>query len=335
MKLLLATLIIFLILVMVRTRNCPDLKDFNVERTLSLRGILALLIILHHIAENFHEEEVFLIKEFADWGGIVVGMFFFITGYGLMVSYRRKGSAYLDGFVRHRLAKLLPPFLITMFLWRIYRSIFGDNIPFLSIESLMRGETPLPNSWFVYAILFFYLCFFIVARFATKPQRITVILWVLSSLYMIAMSFSDWGRWWYSTTYALNIGATFALYEDKLKTLLRRKQSLMLTVLVPILVLAYYTERTGNVWTEIIMRWFLPLYIVFTIYAIGICRFHLFQNLGKISYEIYLVHGCWILCLFGLCEISTTLYIVAVVAVSIFTAWLLHQVCENLIKKFI
>ena len=80
-------------------------SPFNVDRTLSLRGILVLLIVLHHLSgvtsfPGLSPSFRMLVSQFTFFGGGAVSMFFFISGYGLMASLHKKGKIYLDSFYK-------------------------------------------------------------------------------------------------------------------------------------------------------------------------------------------------------------------------------------------
>ena len=97
--------------------NTDIVQSVNVDRTLSLRGILVLLIVLHHLSgvtsfPGLSPSFRMLVSQFTFFGGGAVSMFFFISGYGLMASLHKKGKIYLDSFYKKRFLKLLPPLLI-------------------------------------------------------------------------------------------------------------------------------------------------------------------------------------------------------------------------------
>lgn len=52
-------------------------------------------------------------------GEMAVSVFFLMSGYGLALSYAKKGDAYLNGFIKKRLWKLLLPFIITVVVWNV------------------------------------------------------------------------------------------------------------------------------------------------------------------------------------------------------------------------
>lgn len=334
MELVFAVLTILLIAVVSKMWKTPlILHDFSLERTLPLRGILALLIVMHHLARTIslgHDNA--FIKQFNEWGSLVVGLFFFITGYGLMVSYRRKGEKYLVGFVRHRLIKLLPPFLITMFGWMAFIYISTGENTLLWFSKMLYGETPLPNSWFIYAILLFYIFFYIVARIVKSPLRSIWFLWLISSLYIIAMHHTNWGTFWYSTTFSLNVGYTYAYCENTIKVKISKRPWTILLAFITLLFLLIFVIWKDYHWMGLIIRWFMPICVVFCIYVLGMVQTRLLNFLGNISYEIYLVHGCFISYFYDLQKEYIAIFIIVVYVCSIFTAWIIHKICGGLTR---
>jgi peptidoglycan/LPS O-acetylase OafA/YrhL len=117
--------IIALVINFATKRGLSKNYAFDVTRTNMLRGVLALLIILHHLSSHL---DIPALYYFHDMGSSVVSMFFFISGYGLIKSYKYKGELYLDGFLTKRLRKILPLYIIFsifMSIVVIYNTEFG------------------------------------------------------------------------------------------------------------------------------------------------------------------------------------------------------------------
>jgi peptidoglycan/LPS O-acetylase OafA/YrhL len=83
--------------------------QFDLNHTIGLRGILAILIMFHHCSTKVNLPWM---HYFENIGPLVVSVFFFISGYGVCKSYLKKGDAYLNGFLHKRLSKVLPLYLI-------------------------------------------------------------------------------------------------------------------------------------------------------------------------------------------------------------------------------
>lgn len=85
------------------------------EVTLPLRGVLAMGIVIHHISLRVVDAipgGMWIFPQFQFWGAPIVAVFFFLSGYGLMVSLITKGENYLDGFLKKRLLKIVLPLVL-------------------------------------------------------------------------------------------------------------------------------------------------------------------------------------------------------------------------------
>lgn len=335
--LLLALLILSLasLFTVCRKKQLTSLYNFNLQRTLPLRAILALLIVIHHISYVLEPQHLPVFGEFLAWGKVVVGVFFFITGYGLMVSYQRKGDDYLHGFLLHRMRKLLPPFLLVLVGWLSFMTIVSKQNAFLALGDIVNGDTALPNSWFVLAVLFFYVFFFIAAKLTRKPLHINLLLWCFSTLYIVVIRCAGWGSWWYNSIYALNVGFSFAYCEPQLsKWLLKKSYRIIVcqAIMMVFLTIGMVAEQrfpACTIGVQIATNCLVPLFVVLTVYVLGMMKSCVLDFLGRISYEIYLVHGCVILYLWGHSR-HWVLFVCMVYGASIVAAWVLNAVCKKL-----
>ena len=79
------------------------------NNTIPLRGILAVEIVLGHTYGVIHDNTLLY---FNDRIGVwVVGLFFFLSGYGLGYNFHRKVN-YLDKFICKRVGRILVPFFL-------------------------------------------------------------------------------------------------------------------------------------------------------------------------------------------------------------------------------
>ena len=85
------------------------------KATLTLRGVLAMGNVIHHISLRVVDatpDDSWLFSQFQFWGAPIVAAFFFLSGYGLMVSLIAKGNRYVDGFLKKRLLKIVLPLVL-------------------------------------------------------------------------------------------------------------------------------------------------------------------------------------------------------------------------------
>lgn len=83
--------------------------EFSFARTLPLRGFLMLLVALHHIPRSV-----------VHFGREAVSVFLFISGYGMMKSFKEKRQVYLDGLIKRYAFKLFIPYAICAVPWMAY-----------------------------------------------------------------------------------------------------------------------------------------------------------------------------------------------------------------------
>lgn len=69
-------------------------RDVNLQ----IRGILALLIVFHHITKVYSFP---LFGQGQPLGEVVVAIFFFFSGYGILKQFEQKRNVYLDGLLKN------------------------------------------------------------------------------------------------------------------------------------------------------------------------------------------------------------------------------------------
>ena len=314
------------------------LYDFSVQRTLPLRGLLAFLIITHHLSQVVWALDIPLIQEFMSWGGVVVSVFFFITGYGLMITYMKKGNEYLNGFLKHRLGKLLPPIIIATLCYLTILSFLTQSNAFLLIADLRYGTAPLPTSWFVYAVIFFYLAFYCAAKILLDQRFLIICLWIISTIYIIVLHSLGWEDCWYKSIFAFNIGSSFAYFEHKIKNKIIQNPKSFIYITISLLIFLFIVRYINTyifvtntpIWKSAVY-YSVPLFCVAVIYLFKGFTSLGFIFLGSISYEIYLVQGVFVTLLSPMRE-NWIAYFILVYILSLITAWMLHGLCNSILK---
>lgn len=277
-----------------------SINDFNVKNTLPLRGILALTIILHHLSTVGEGCHAFYC--FYSWGVYVVSVFFFLTGYGLTISYINKGNIYLEGFVSHRFLKLLPPYLLCVIVYVTYQYVCIDNFNILQIvdgdiDNIVNSL--LPTSWFVVAILLFYPAFYFSMKLSKSVFWDFFFLLGWSIVYYALVKHFGMKEYWFMSIFAINLGIGFAYVEDKVKKSISKHLlgSEVIALLLFLILFVCIPSIDENVISlhlgykyKLLCVTIIPLFVVMLIYG-GRFQSRALSYLGKISYEIYLVQG--------------------------------------------
>lgn len=117
------TLFLFIICVVAICKNASKSLSEKQKFTDVLKFVTALFVVNGHLfvfrgGPHSWAQEMNI-------GPLCVSLFFFLSGYGLMCSYERKGAAYFKGFLSHRLGRVIFP-LITAYIVTlpVYRILF-------------------------------------------------------------------------------------------------------------------------------------------------------------------------------------------------------------------
>ena len=139
--------------------------ELRIDKQLSslVKFAAALTVALHHYSQYVCANdlsECIIYKLFSAQGGyLAVGVFFFLSGYGLMESEKKKHLP-ISAFLKKRLLRVYLPALLVTLLW-------------LPIKSYVQGEQLLTGGviykllwgfedgvlWFVKVLIVLYLCF--------------------------------------------------------------------------------------------------------------------------------------------------------------------------------
>ena len=308
------------------------LYDFDLRETLPLRGILAVCVFLTHLCPHLDEASPWL-EDFGMWGPPSVACFFLLAGYGLAYSVKIKGPAYLDGFFRKRLSKLVWPFLIMAIIyqtWRIYNGIFDWKQ--LLVE-------PSPLSWFIYALFIWYVGFYICFK-GVKDYRSGILrIWLFTAIYMFWTVSQEMGYYWISIL-PMPMAITYVFYEEKTKKFIQQHPYLSLSVVGGMFVMMMGYTLYG-IYVHHLPGWgplvytTLPIWVVLLIYMLGGARNIVINFLGRISYEIYIVHGFIVMLLADIIlidnqNVNSVFVILLLFGVTVIGAWGLNGICKIL-----
>lgn len=265
-----------------------QLRDFSVDNTLALRGVLAVSIVLFHYCCFYHPRWLPL---FENSSAYICGAFFLMSGYGIGKSWKQRGDAYLRHFWQGRLGSLLPVWLTTSAVCAIMRrNDLGIGIREQLHMWITNGDTLSYFTWFIDVLMVCYVSFYLSARILKHPGRVIVAVWILTIGQILLFRYGGGHYYaWYISQLAMPVGFTIALYEQLLTK--RRIYPMALCCLIGFIAAFYLHEHTGRIliWIAAITLFSAMLYFM--------VRFGITLNnkplryLGTISLEIYVIHG--------------------------------------------
>jgi len=297
------------------------------------KGMGILLIMLHNFlhwvepntGENefdfLHSRVVTLVKGiintplesihlfFDFFGPYGLAFFFFISAYGLTISYNKNSSISYGNFIKSRLLKLYPAYIISVFLliiWLIVRnehfsiSIFRSIVyKLLLISNFIKDEPLALNGpwWFLVAIMQFYFIFPLLIKGHRKYGN--KFLWLIALVgFAIRMVYVYVGGKLISFVpysfipYIFEL--TLGIYLASIKEIKLNKSKLRL-----IAILAFLVFCAGNYQLEF---WYFsyPAFLVVFLFSYSYIKTMLkhlpainnfFIYFGSLSYYLFLIHG--------------------------------------------
>ena len=301
------------------------LNSFNVVAIEPLKGLLALMVMFCHIVPNV---DFGIFKELGNYGAVAVGMFFFISGYGLLKSLLSKDD-YLQHFLSKRFSKLLPPILIVTLCFVPLKMVWqGENFTQI-VSSLADGKTLTPAAWYVYVIILYYFMFYILFKVIKRKSYALVAVTLFVAVYIIVVKRLGWGACWYMSSHCFPLGMFCCYFEDSIKKLYRRKACLLVHI-VAMLVLCYSGVGSYLGWPAwgSLIYYLIPLLIMPLMYTMSFGASPFLRFTGKISYEIYILHGVFIYIGKDIFPHDIT-FVLFVILASYIASYALHALCAS------
>lgn len=274
-------------------------KYWDKDECKALRGIAAIGIILHHLAQKTAAPWVpaeYLrhgLDPFVNLGYILVGIFFFCSGYGLYLSLKAKPD-YLTGFIGKHFRPIVFCYVIS-------------NCIFYLVGGVYSGY-----NWYIYAILYMYLAFFLCFKFCKKERTAVILLTLSAVLYIVFCDFFVIGTWCYNTIGILVIGLLFAKYRESIVEKLRQRYVMQLVIMFAVTAAAFAGAlllADAEAGTEVrgLYNLFRILMVLVQFIASSMFSILLFaanqrisvsckvlEFLGSMSLELYLVHVMYV-----------------------------------------
>ena len=333
--------IFILLIISIFVYLLPVNNDYlGVKSTSGLKGFLALGIVFHHLSQWVTTGTEF--SNFGYMGTYIVSVFFFLSGYGLYVQNEKKEN-YLDNFLVKRLSKILLPFIIISSIYLIYRSINGQVLSSsFFIDLFKKGSTVIYNGWFVDIIILMYIFFYISFRMFSDKTIAILVNTVLIIFYIVLAIKLGYGFWWYNSSLPFVLGLVWAKNKENIDRLLKKYYFILL---VSVTILLFVSHQYSFILQKfhLVDNYSYALAanidnVIFTFYLILIVRKIDFSNnyllfLGRVSFELYMIHGL-VLSIFGkyfeTSRLNDIIFTTLVLIVSIFLAWLINVIIKKI-----
>ena len=266
--------------------------------SLQAKGILALLVFAHHIYQAtgvFSGTYVgYLLQACGYWA---VAVFFFLSGYGLTVSYLNKGNEYTKSLLIKKVAPFITVYVI---LTGIYALVSLSKSDFsltagTVLQSFMLGKTIVGNGWYLQVQILLYI-FFWLAFFGKSTKKSLALLVLFCCAYMVFAKVSQLSVTYYISIPSFLLGTAMAFPKFKSFFCMKNRAKVLLCATFAVASPAFYLawKYLGGHWVANILLGFSTVcfslfFILFSMLIynerFNICLF------GKISFEFYVCQG--------------------------------------------
>lgn len=313
----------------VHWKGCDD-GYLSIEKGRAFRGILALTVVCHHLAEKTGDSSPFHI--FAFLGFLPVACFFFLSGYGLQKSYAGK-PGYRSRILKKRIPSVLIPYLFVTAVYWAFSAVEGTPYTLGEVlRSFAVGDPIARFTWYIVFVLILYLGFYLMSGLY-RGNSLTGVLWHSLFLGLCVAAFRKLGfsMFWYNSCLSYPLGILWAMVEQKCLPFVKKRFWLLA---------AAAAAAFGAVFlaTVVLMdaSWVLVLYWLSGALFTAVCLLlqmkvtfgnRLLRLLGDCSMEIYMLQGLFLTLYRGnhIYMEDPAIWSVAVLGSTCLAAWGLHR----------
>lgn len=211
----------------IKKRKIEDGPVMDSYSTTCLKGLICIYVMLHNIGLDYEGNTPIVEAICEHTGGIGVGIFFFLSAYGITRSYQNKGNKYLLKLIFVNCTKLfLISFVINLMIYFVYhQGQFETTDLFLRLFNLdVFNDFKRMNrhGWYISTIIGMYLIFalvyFLCSKLKTNKKFLIAgfIMAFLAIAFRIGARIADNGGMYTREMPCFAIGCIYAMYYDKL-----------------------------------------------------------------------------------------------------------------------
>ena len=296
-------------------------NPFSKDRTTLLKAVLPWVIILHHLSLRTN-----LLGDFNEAGVYVVGLFFFISGYGL--EKKKVGGANNSiGQLPKRLSKLLWPLIVPIVLYLVLVICFGGDVVGKIKNSLRDWCVILPYTWFILNLLIFYIVYYGLSHCLRDTKMfLTALAIALLAISVLLMLF-DGTSAHYSSNFAFLAGIIYCHIEGNVIKTFATKRSVFILMLIVVIATYFGTHPF-----RLSSSWNVPIYSIAVIALVSRMPFQStgIDFLSKYSYDLYICQSIAFLIINKLFVLSDWAYIILALPLCFIIAVVCHHATNSL-----
>ena len=191
---------------------------FDRNDTEIIRGVSMLMIIIYHTANYLYyqhpDEATCMLPIYftQQLGYLGTGLFFFLSGYGMICSLRHNRVD--RSYIKKKCNSIFLPFVLSWIVFLTFLFVFDRNLLqadlWLKFISL---STPNGILWFYNVIVALYIIVLLLFRFSKNEKLNIAIVFSLTLAYIPIANCAGLSSWWYNSILCFPIGMVCAVYK--------------------------------------------------------------------------------------------------------------------------
>lgn len=239
----------FLVLVLsvrgIKSRNNDYL---SIEYTNTVKRFFLFFVFVRHFLQyqqsfgNSWTDTIGLRLD-AKGGQLLVTMFLFYSGYGLMESARKKGKDYIKQLPGKRIWQTLMNFDMAVLVYMVVTVVFLDyEVTIKRVLLSLVGWDNFGNSnWYIFCILAMYVLSYVSLKSFGVNNKAVLSILAGTLLFTMVLGLYKEG-YWYNTAFCYCFGCFYSVNREKLEAWLDGKELLTVLYLFLIFMFSYHNK---------------------------------------------------------------------------------------------
>lgn len=263
-------LIILFIFTIITSKPVKYNEDYLSKRyTNIIKGIFLIFVFIKHfISYKIPFQDNWIdsigITLLNKMGQLIVTLFLFYSGYGVMESIKNKGENYIKTFPKKRILTTLINFDIAVLIY-MFASKYFINHPFSISKlllSLIGWDTFGNSNWYIFAIIILYFITYLSVKSFKNRNHQVISIFIGTLLYTVLLSFYK-ETYWYNTAFCFVFGVAYSAYKENLEKWILGKEWLLIIYFLALYVISYLL-KANMVWYHIYTIAFTAIIVLFT-----------------------------------------------------------------------
>ena len=297
--------------------------EFTLNKVNILKAVLPFIIIIHHLSFEVPQT---IISDFRFTGSYVVGLFFFMSGYGLEYQYNQHKVQIRR--LPYRLKKIFIPFILpTVFYLVLVYHFYNKPFHYLATGGFIDAQLLLPYTWFITILVGMYICYYLTRNLFRNNNYFLLFLFAIFTLFIIVIHNSH-NSHLYTSNYAFIVGIAMKQNEKKWLEIASYKKIYALSFIVLGLISVSYIEQKPlfKGFGVIGVSFYIVAFIALVTRMEVLKANKLINFLSSISYEMYLFQSVTILIITQIGIENIYLLLISVLCLNILLSFIAHKI---------